>query len=111
MDKTVISQDEYDRFLTRAEEKERSDPKNRWIARMFRSARQYYKLCPYYDKKTGDCFIKKTMPGYTGTKCDREGRFDTCPVFQDFLTKKYEEYKARGRPLPVDFFEVVAGFV
>jgi len=111
LDKTTISQDEYERVLTRMEEKDRSNPKKRWVNRMMRSAKQYYKLCPYYDKKTGECFIKKTDPHFTNTRCDRDGRFDSCSVFEGFLEKKYEEYVSKGRPLPVDFFEVVTGFI
>jgi len=42
-----------------------------------------------------------------GTKCDREGKFETCPVFRSFLEKKYDEYKSKNKPLPLDFTDVV----
>jgi len=48
------------------------------------------------------CFIT------LGTKCDREGKFDTCPVFKAFLEEKYDDYKAKNQPLPLDFSDVVA---
>jgi len=72
----------------------------KWIQRMLRSAKQYYKLCPYYDKKTLKCFLK------LGGKCDRDGKFDTCPVFTSFLEDKYKEYVSKKRPLPMDFLDV-----
>lgn len=77
------------------------DEKQKWINRILKSAKQYHKLCPYYDKRTKMCFLT------TGTKCDREGRFDACPVFRAFLEKKYNEFKAKNKPLPLDFTDVV----
>jgi hypothetical protein len=74
--------------------------KDRWIQRMLRSARTYHKLCPYFDKKTQQCFIK------LGEECDRDGKYDTCPVFIDFLSQKYTEYASKGRPLPTDFLDI-----
>jgi len=72
----------------------------KWVQKMVRSARQYYKLCPYFDKKTLQCFLK------LGGKCDRDGRFDTCHVFVEFLQSKYVEYKSKKRVLPMDFLDV-----
>lgn len=77
------------------------DEKQRWVNRILKSAKQYHKLCPYYDKRTKMCFI--TM----GTKCDREGKFDTCHIFRAFLEKKYDEFKSKNKPLPLDFTDVV----
>ncbi len=37
--------------------REIKDPKQRWIVRIVRSMKDYYKKCPYYDTKSGDCFI------------------------------------------------------
>ncbi|MEM0020913.1 MAG: hypothetical protein QW039_00095 [Fervidicoccaceae archaeon] len=74
--------------------------KDKWIQKMLRSARTYHKLCPYYDKKTQQCFIK------LGEDCDRDGKYDTCQVFMDFLSSKYDEYASKGRSLPVDFLDI-----
>ncbi len=100
MSGTRITNEELDRILAQAEEKERRDPKKRWIMRMLRSAKQYHKMCPYYDKRTGKCFLK------LGERCERDGKFDGCPVFIEWLSKKYDELKAKGRPLPMDFLDL-----
>ncbi|MEM1800745.1 MAG: hypothetical protein QXF58_03300, partial [Desulfurococcaceae archaeon] len=63
--------------------------------------KQYHKICPYFDKRTKMCFI--TM----GAKCEREGKFEVCQVFKSFLERKYEEYKVKNKPLPLDFADVV----
>ncbi|MEZ0290379.1 MAG: hypothetical protein ABWJ42_04740 [Sulfolobales archaeon] len=76
-----------------------ADPKRRWVERMMRSAKKYHKICPYYDKKTNSCFLK------LGGKCDRDGRFEACPVFIDFLEKRYDAIVSSGKPLPVDFMD------
>lgn len=65
-----------------------------------KSAKQYHKLCPYFDKKTVLCFIK------LGAKCDRDGKFESCQVFVEFLERKYEEYSSRGRVPPMDFLDI-----
>ena len=53
-----ISEDELRKALAMAEEKERKDPKKKWVARMLRSAKQHHKgMCPYYDRKTKLCFV------------------------------------------------------
>lgn len=103
-----ISEEEYRKALLKIEEKERKDPKRKWVGRMMRSAKQYYKLCPYYDKKTGECFQKKSKEKYLnlgtpGTRCDREGRFDNCPVFIAYIEDAYDEIAKRGLQLPMDF--------
>lgn len=72
----------------------------RWVQRMLKSAKQYHKLCPYYDKKTKKCFLT------LGGKCDRDGKFDACPVFVSFLENKYREFVSRGRTPPSDFLDV-----
>ncbi|MGB9725740.1 MAG: hypothetical protein ACP5I2_03745 [Fervidicoccaceae archaeon] len=74
--------------------------KDKWIQKMLRSARTYHKLCPYFDKKTKQCFIK------LGEECDREGKYDTCPVFAEFLASKYDEYISKGKMLPTDFLDI-----
>ncbi len=80
---------------------EGKDPEmERWVQKMIRSAKQYHKLCPYYDKKTLQCFLR------LGEKCDRDGRFETCPVFIEFLENKYMEYTSKGRSPPMDFLDI-----
>ncbi len=98
---TKVTDHELQKALSEAEKKEReSDEKQKWIQRMIRSARHHHKICPYYDKKTGMCFLT------LGEKCTRDGRYENCPVFREFLEKKYEEYKSKGLPLPVDFADI-----
>lgn len=99
-----VSEEELKKALTATEQKERADPKRKWVARMLRSARQYHKLCPYYDKRTTKCFLS------LGEKCDREGRYDNCPVFVSFLERKYDEYSTAGRQPPMDFLDLTLGF-
>ncbi|ADI31213.1 hypothetical protein [Staphylothermus hellenicus] len=95
-----IEDHELQEALGKAEKKEEVDEKQKWIQRMIRSAKHHHKICPYYDKKTGMCFLT------LGEKCPRDGRYETCPVFREFLEKKYEEYKSKGLPLPVDFADI-----
>ncbi|ABN69830.1 conserved hypothetical protein [Staphylothermus marinus F1] len=95
-----IEDHELQEALGKVEKKEEVDEKQRWIQRMIRSAKHHHKICPYYDKKTGMCFLT------LGEKCTRDGRYETCPVFREFLEKKYEEYKSKGLPLPVDFADI-----
>jgi hypothetical protein len=97
---TKISEKELAEALMEKHEK-KVDEKQRWVNRILKSAKQYHKMCPYFDKRTKMCFISM------GAKCDREGKFDTCPVFRAFLERKYDEYKAKNRPLPLDFTDVV----
>lgn len=88
-----------DKPLPKGEPVPQSDM-TRWVQRMLKSAKQYHKLCPYFDKKTKQCFI------ILGGKCDREGKFDTCPVFLKFLENKYNEYVSKGRIPPSDFLDI-----
>ena len=76
--------------------------KSKWIERIVRSAKQSYKLCPYFDKKLGSCFIKM-MRSQKKARCDREGRFDTCPVFIEFIGEQYDRLVERSEALPQDF--------
>jgi len=100
---TRISEKELERIMSQLIEQETKtkDPKKRWINRMLKSAKMYHKMCPYYDKRTGKCFLKM------GGKCEREGKFDGCPVFIEWLSKKYDELKEKGVPLPMDFQDLV----
>lgn len=88
-----------------AEEKE-SSPEKKWIQKMIRSAKQYHKLCPYYDKKTKQCLLMVTVEGRQD-RCDRDGKFENCPIFIKFLEKVYTYYKSKGKSLPNDFQDVV----
>ncbi len=104
MSRSVVSDDELQKALGEERQpapKKSSDEKQRWISRMIRSAKHQHKICPYYDKKTQMCFLA------LGSKCDRDGRFENCPRFREFLEKKYEEYKKKNKPLPLDFSDIV----
>ncbi len=101
MSSTRISEKDLAEALMEKQEKRVVDEKQKWVNRILKSAKQYHKLCPYFDKRTKMCFIAM------GTKCDREGRFETCPVFRSFLERKYDEFKAKNKPLPLDFADVV----
>ncbi|MEM0198914.1 MAG: hypothetical protein QW721_00035 [Desulfurococcaceae archaeon] len=100
MSSTRISEKDLTEALADKQNK-KIDEKQRWVNRILKSAKQYHKLCPYYDKRTKMCFIA------IGVKCDREGKFDTCYTFRSFLEKKYDEFKAKNKPLPLDFTDVV----
>ncbi len=98
-----ISEDELNSVLTATLPKqEKKDPKKRWVERMVKSAKLYHKICPYYDKKTTNCFIKQLYM-YKRSRCDRDGRFEGCPVFVEFLERTYDRLKSEGTPLPMDF--------
>lgn len=97
---TRISEKDLAEALMEKQDK-KADEKQKWVNRILKSARQYHKLCPYFDKRTRMCFIA------IGAKCDREGKFEACPVFRSFLEKKYDEYKEKNKPLPLDFTDVV----
>ncbi len=105
MPKATISDKDLERMLESVDEAEaaaaRKDPKRKWVNQIMRSAKKYHKLCPYYDKRTNKCFLK------LGGKCDRAGKLDGCPVFIEYLEKKYDEIKAKGKPLPMDFLDLV----
>ena len=103
--KSIVSDDEIKKALEEKHVQEtRPDEKQKWVTRMIRSAKHHHKICPYFDKKTGMCFLA------LGAKCDRDGKFENCPVFKDFLERKYLEYKSKGMPLPVDFTDITIGF-
>jgi hypothetical protein len=96
-----VTDEELNKALMNTEdEKERKDPKKQWINKMIKSAKQYHKICPYYDRKTFQCFLM------LGTKCPREGRFENCPVFIEFLDKKYTEISSKSKMLPMDFLDL-----
>mgnify|MGYP001772618708 CR=1 FL=1 len=102
MSSTRITENDLDKILMEKQDKKQVDEKQKWVSRIMKSARQYHKICPYFDKRTKMCFIAM------GTKCDREGKFETCNVFKAFLENKYDQYKAKNLPLPLDFADVVA---
>ena len=101
----VVSDKDLERMLEEITDVEsedimrKDDPKYKWIRQIMLSARKYHKLCPYYDKRTGKCFLEFDY------KCDRGGKFDGCPIFIKYLEKKYEELKAKGKSLPMDFMD------
>jgi len=82
------------------------DAEKRWIATMMKTAKKYHKLCPYFDKKTTQCLLMATVEGRVG-KCDRDGKYDGCPILVKFLEKLYKYYVERGKVLPRDFQDVV----
>lgn len=92
-----VSEEELKKALIVEEKEKKEDPKRKWVQRMVRSARHYHKICPYFDKKKGTCFIK------LGGKCERDGKFEACPVFIEFLENAYDKITKSGRPLPMDF--------
>ena len=101
-----VSEEELKRMLAATPSTtERKDPKRLWVERMIKSAKLYHKICPYFDKKTGGCFIKQ-LKTLRKAKCDRDGRFDNCPVFAQFLEDVYEKVKAQGGVLPMDFRDI-----
>ncbi|MCI2414928.1 MAG: hypothetical protein MPF33_06760 [Candidatus Aramenus sp.] len=96
-----MSEEEINKALAKAEkEAEKKDHKRIWIEKMVKSAKTYYKVCPYYDKKTSNCFLD------LANKCTREGRYDNCPVFMKFLEDKYQELTAKKKILPLDFLDL-----
>ena len=97
---TKISEKDLIEALMEKSEK-KTDEKQRWVNRILKSAKQYHKLCPYFDKRTKMCFIGM------GIKCEREGKFDACHIFKSFLEQKFDEYKSKNKPLPLDFQDVV----
>jgi len=80
---------------------EGKDPKKRWVEKMLKSAKSYHKICPYYDKRLGNCFIRQMVD--KKAKCEREGKFDGCPTFIEFLEQNYDKLMREGRQLPIDF--------
>jgi len=101
-----MTEDEINKALAKAEkEAEKRDHKKIWIDKMLKSAKTYYKLCPYYDKKTSNCFLMLSSND-SNKKCNREGRYDNCPVFLAFLDNKYQEYTSKKKILPLDFLDL-----
>ncbi|MCC6060235.1 MAG: hypothetical protein LM578_01750 [Desulfurococcaceae archaeon] len=82
------------------------DAERRWVALMMKTARKYHKLCPYFDKKTTQCLLMVTVEGRVG-RCDRDGKYDGCPILVKFLERLYRYHVERGRVLPRDFQDVV----
>lgn len=104
-----MSEDEINKALAKAEkEAEKKDHKKIWIEKMMKSAKTYYKLCPYYDKKTSNCFLVLSSTANTnnGNKCNREGKYENCPIFLGFLDAKYQEYTSKRKILPLDFLDL-----
>ncbi len=79
---------------------EAKDPKTKWIVRIVRSIKRYYKRCPYYDLKTGMCFISYDRED---NRCLRDGKYDGCLLLERFLARRYDEITRSGKPLPYDF--------
>ncbi len=101
-----VSEEELNRVLsTTVPTVEKKDPKRIWVERMLKSAKLYHKICPYYDKKTGGCFIKQ-LKTLRKAKCDRDGRFEGCQVFVQFLEDVYDKIKREGGILPMDFRDI-----
>jgi len=96
-----MTEEEMNRALAKSEkEAEKKDQKKQWVEKIVKSAKTYYKVCPYFDRKTSKCFI-------IFNRCNRDGRFENCPVFIDFLEKKYDGISAKTRILPLDFMDVI----
>ncbi|BCU68469.1 hypothetical protein HS7_19060 [Sulfolobales archaeon HS-7] len=96
-----MTDEELTKELSKTEkEAEKKDKKKQWVEKMIKSAKTYYKICPYYDKKNGKCFLS------LGDRCTRDGKFETCPVFLNFLENKYNEISARKKILPMDFTDL-----
>jgi hypothetical protein len=96
-----MSEEEIDKALQKAEkEAEKKDHKKIWVEKMVKSAKTYYKVCPYFDKKTSKCFLS------LNNKCNRDGKYENCPVFMDFLDTKYQEFTSKKKILPLDFLDL-----
>jgi len=83
---------------------EGKDSKKQWIQKMIKSAKLHHKICPFYDRKKKFCFLR------LGEKCLYDGKFDNCPIFIEFLEKRYEEIVSVGKPLPNDFEDPLVQF-
>lgn len=82
------------------------DGKKKWMLKMIKSAKAKHKLCPYFDKKTAQCFLRLTMKNQHG-KCDRDGRFDNCPILLEFLERVYDDFSSKKKSLPNNFQDIV----
>ncbi len=83
---------------------EKKDAKKRWVERMLKSAKSYHKICPYFDKRLGNCFLRQLSE--KKGRCEREGKFDGCPVFMGFLEGTYDKLVSEGKNLPIDFMDL-----
>jgi len=83
---------------------EKKDAKKRWVERMLKSAKSYHKICPYFDKRLGNCFLRQLSE--KKGRCEREGKFDGCPVFMGFLESTYDKLVSEGKNLPIDFMDL-----
>ncbi|WP_126451332.1 hypothetical protein [Sulfodiicoccus acidiphilus] len=98
-----MTEEEMNRVLAKSEkEAEKKDQKKQWVEKIVKSAKTYYKVCPYFDRKTSKCFIMLK------DRCNRDGRFENCPVFIGFLEGKYEQISAKSKILPMDFMDVIS---
>jgi len=48
---TRISEKDLDEALMERQDK-KVDEKQKWVNRILKSAKQYHKMCPYFDKRT-----------------------------------------------------------
>jgi hypothetical protein len=78
---------------------EKKDAKKRWIERMLKSAKSYHKICPYFDKRLGNCFLRQLSE--KKGRCEREGKFDGW-----FLENMYDKLVSEGKNLPIDFMDL-----
>lgn len=83
--------------------REVKDPRQKWIIRIVKSMKMYYKKCPYFDTKSGDCFISFNS---NDNKCHRDGKYEGCPILEAFLGQRYDELKRKGKPIPYDFRDI-----
>ncbi|MFN4046142.1 MAG: hypothetical protein ACK4H7_02225 [Acidilobaceae archaeon] len=93
--------------MSRPPDTAEDSPEKKWVALMVKSAKKQHKLCPYFDKKTFQCLLMATVEGRVG-KCNRDGKFEGCPIFTKFLEKVYGYYTGKGKTLPRDFQDVVS---
>lgn len=90
--------------MARKVDENQREGKKQWVQKMIKSAKLHHKICPFYDRKKKFCFIK------LGEKCSYDGKFDNCPVFVEFLEKRYDEIVSAGRSLPIDFEDPLVQF-
>lgn len=90
-------------------ERGKEDSKKKWIEKITKSAKKYHKICPYYDKKTSNCFIKQ-LKNIKMSRCDRDGKFDGCSIFTGYLEERYDWYVSLGITLPADFRDLTSIF-
>ncbi len=103
---STITEDELKKALSTAVV-EGKDPKKRWLERIMKSAKFYHKICPYYDKRLDTCFLRRLSE--KKGRCEREGKFDGCPIFMGFLERSYDRIVSEGKQLPIDFRDLSLG--